>query len=482
MKKIIALALVLCLMMTLLCGCQTVSRSPVKALERATKMMADDISDNRAAEVLENSLDGGSVEFSMNLTDILSLVANTELSSKIGISMKTYSEKKGTVSAAVLSLLVDDKSMAEASAYIDEDKFVFESEELLGSSAYGATMESLREYLKENVPGFDDEMLQNPADAANTAEIAAILIKYIKIYMEEILKACPAERVTDKITIGDETVSATIFNCHLTSKDTVKVTRSVFEKYKKDTHSRKVVDKFIEDYDLNPYGTDFCDELEENISSAEAEAENSSEYIDVSFVFNSKAGNLMKASLELDTGVKMDVIFGVDRKNPKYSALIIEADYEHLVAEIKLVEDTKETSKREINVSETTPYSEFSVTAVLDYNKSSGEYKLSSTLPSSVTGYGNATVAVNGVYKATNKSLICSIDTVSAKMGTMLSFNLDISAKMTVLANDGHMPKAPKDFKDITNEDVQEEVEDAFEANAEQFISLLPEELFWMFY
>lgn len=494
MKRIIAFVLALCLMLPLLTSCDKVSETPAEALSNAFEFSAKSLKSDRSADVMEAASNGGSVEFSMDFTSILSFLTGAQLENKLGLNLKSYSAKKGTVSASVLGLLVDDRTLAEANMFIDSEKFVMTSEELLGSNAYGATLEAITKLLDESVPGFSEAILQNSANAnmAANAELVGVITKYGKLFSDTLFDTCPAERIKNSLTIGDETVDAVSFKMNVTAAQAAKILRTVYNAFMADADAKKVVDKFLAANNLNSPDTDIYKEFDEDIAELEEDAADYKSSINVSLDFNAKVGNLMQIYIEPtdpeQAGEYIALILGVDPTSPEYAAFKMNMDEESLSFEVKTVEDTKEKLKKEFTLKSDSNGQSITLPAVLDYDRATEKYSIELTLPEALTASmmlpagTKGVVSAGGVYKSTKDSIIFTLDGISANMGSALSFNLDLSLKLTVLAKDGGMPSAPESYKDITKEEVQTELLNELDTNLAEILNMLPEGLLELFY
>lgn len=491
MMKVCALLLVLVMAVPMFaaCGSKTVSQDPDKALAEAFDILGNNKGNNKLEKLLNSAAEGGSVELSMNLSNILSMVADQNIKNQIGISVKGYagSDKIATVA----KLLVDNKALVEANAFLDSTNAIISCAELLGKNAYGVKITDLVELIKGRMGGADvdiddwdydgpisagtseqyyaDMMEKFAAIMAISDKLEALSEKYSDECRKIIFEVCGAERTEGNVTIGDETVKAVTFKLTLTAEKTYRILVKLYDLMSKDEEAKQTIEELVQSLGIDTENA--WEEIGKDLEQMGKEEMPSKPYFEVSLVLNASKRNLMQASLyekgEDDDDTTIILTLGVDPVSPKYSAFEIKGE-ENVKFEYKVDKNTSKEYSAKLSITANDQ------TVSADINWKNEEYTLTVTVPAAgMSGMfgGSMKVTIEGKYSCSSTKLLFSVDAIK-----FLGMSIEPELTLTILAKDT-APKAPEKYEDLTDPEVLGKLAEEIEKSGENLQKLIPQEL-----
>lgn len=472
----IVLALLMLLLSLSACGdTDKVSKEPDVAILNAIDTTQKLVYSGENAAFSEKLQEGFTLEMGLNLSDLLSS-ALTATMGGIGISLSSKVElkTKGIVDMTKpgffgsADLMLNDASFININGYLTNEEGVLESEALLGKNTLGIAFVNLAEFLK-NFGIIEGDVKAEALDATaalnsirffvqNGEKLNEIYEKYQKLFIETLFDICEATRTTETVTIGDESIEAVVFTTEISDKQILQVVSKVYETYKADEETRKLVEGAVVASDMSDEKIaeilqSFYTDLENKFAKIETTGETATVRIEIA----AKRGNILRCSVKTKDDT-FTVTFGVDPVLPKYAGF----ESNHSSCIIRINQD-KTTRSGSIVVTED---GQTAADISLTWDLETGNYTGTGTIE-------DTTAIVKGIAKIDKDSYTFTVDEVTVK-----DITVKVGFTMKLTAGKGTIPELPE-YKDISKmgETDVAMLQMALATNVETLMKALPSDL-----
>ncbi len=150
---IIACALAVCLLLGVVISA-AVASTPKNSIENAVEKSFKAATKSDDAKFIEDVLNGGSIEISANLGEIMEGMGAEE-GVDLDLSAKLYFDLSALATAFQLAASMDGDALIDALAYISGEQIAISSEALLGEEAYGIIFKDIEKNFDDSIFGED---------------------------------------------------------------------------------------------------------------------------------------------------------------------------------------------------------------------------------------------------------------------------------------------------------------------------------------
>jgi len=461
-------------------GITAATSTPAALLGKGLESTVESVQENPIVSVVTSALKGGSAEVQLDLDAL----TQNFIEGSAAVKVYTSDKQEAAVSA---NLVVDDKSLLDATVVADKDNIAASSEVLFGEKAYGINLEKLVKNFEDSAFGPDGKYSlgieldeEHDAIAERTfkmSEAAMDLSKDMtKTLMKSLKKHAEMTKEGTSMTFAGESIKVNAVTLKMDDEVILAVVGDMLTYLKENEALRS----FLKDYaDLlitlsdGELGYDDKDELIDDFYDALddvdlGDLEDALDEVEPSLSATFYISKSEKALVGLDCTTKADgervrltSSFGPswDKLNEisvKLSAPDVDIRFSYLVTE-----DTKQayTAEIEFDSEDGVP-----VEGTFEWDKKSGGFELG--LESEYASF-----SAEGELALTDKELTLLLDSIHED-----DYKQDIGITLILKADD-KMPSMPKytDVLEMTEEDVEDLVADLQDAVRD----LAP--LLWMF-
>lgn len=462
------------------CG-DTVSKEPDVAILNAIDTTQKLAYSSENAAFSEKLKEGFTLEMGLNLSDLFSSAIAASMGG-IGISLSSKVElkTKGIVDMTKpgffgsADLMLNDASFVNINAYLTPEEGALESEALLGKNTLGISFADLAEFLKNLGIGGDVEIPEN----ANTEKALAagistlrflmptndkmneIYEKYQKLFIETLFDVCEATRTTETVTIGDESAEAVIFTVEISDKQFLQVISKIYEVYKADEETRKLVESFVVSFGASEEETaEFLQSLYTELENELAKAETTGETVTARIEIAAKRGNILRFSVKSKDDA-VDVTFGVNSGLP--SCIELEIDQISSCIRYTYAEDNMTRSGSCV----VTQDGQTVIALSVAWDMENGNYTGTGTIK-------DTTTIVKGSAKIDKDSYTFTVDEITTD-----NITVKVGFTMKLTAGKATVPELPeyKDISKMSEADIAM-LQMALTTNIETLMKALPTDL-----
>ena len=331
---------------------------------------------------------------------------------------------------ANLLLTSEGNDVINGDIIFKDNKLVLDCENILGEDAIGIDLNNFTENFK-NSPlselfGMSEDDIEGAFNTfpsyMSSDDTAYITEKLTEIYKNSIKDNYTLTKTTEKVTVDETEVQATVIKIEITSANIIAIIKNAVEEIKADEKLCSVINSIFSSYIGYSVDEDIWTELSDELTEIYEEIEESGITATARCCINK--GYLLLADISFtaeDETASASLSFGADPSKANKIELTVTSDGQTVVVAWIVDENTSDNYKAHLEVDMPAEISIASVTLkpmTFEYSKKNGNFALSVEIPSSFA------ISVKGVFSTTKNSVLFSLNEVVAKVPGEYSLDL----------------------------------------------------------
>lgn len=462
----------------------SITSKPITVLGKSFIQTAKKINSMAIVETFSNINKGGSIKVAASSDGTLS-----DYLDDASAEIKMYFEESKNQYALTAVADFDSERLLDAQLSSNQEELVLKAKPLLGSTSYGVKLKNLKHDFENSIfnPSADTyysldeysydmimsyfEAITKQSENNNYKEIKE---KYQKLLLEDITKYGVFSKSSEKISLADGTVKATVVTLILDNESLSKIIESFYDTLSSDEDFIDLLESYgmMDNHSLGEDTEDvvdrLLDDLDDSIDYLLDEVDNADDLeINLKFYINNKSKLIMQIDADVEVEneeVKIELMLGKNIATTEEITLKVQDNSNKVVIKYSVLDDTKDDFSAKLSLKEN---SDTLFKSSLDWDKKDGNYTLEIEYNDSY-GYENSLdniIVLEGNLKGSKDETTITIEDITTDYW-------NVSTDITIVLNEkDKIPSSGKytnplnmkesDFDDLY-EDLLDNVQDLY--------------------